>query len=98
MNSRILPVISAILTFLAVTNVSFSQDRTLGAKRILLDDGTNTLAGRVFMTDNKGSLGIDANGNINATFPDPCALLDLSSTTKGLLIPRMSAISEAALC
>src|SRR5205823_13752692 len=47
-----------------------------------------------FLTNALSSLGI----NQTASLPNTCALLDLVSTTKGLLVPRMTAAQEALLC
>lgn len=87
-----------MLLALAETVSAQPIPRTFGARRFLLDDGTNAATGLIYMTDNGGSLGIDLNGNVNGTFPSTCALLDLSSTTKGFLTPRMTTLQELAIC
>src|SRR5437762_13823286 len=100
-NSFFFAVIAMLFAFAAT---SFAQPigRTLGARRLLLDDNTGTAAGLVFFTDVNGSLGIDVNGVpglVNGfQFPSTCALLDLSSTTKGVLVPRMTTAKELGIC
>jgi hypothetical protein len=99
MNRYLLSILLVIAMLSAQANNSSAQSRTFGAQRLMLDDGSHSLSGVVYLTSgNGGSLGIDQNGIISPSFPNPCALMDLSSTTKGLLIPRMSALNEAALC
>ncbi|MEP7233974.1 MAG: hypothetical protein ABI778_01640 [Ignavibacteriota bacterium] len=88
----------AVAMLLALANISSAQDRTFGARRFLLDDGTNTPAGLVYMTDNNGSLGVDNSGTVTGTFPSTCAIMDLSSISKGFLPPRMTGAQEAAIC
>src|SRR6266496_2679488 len=86
---------AVVVMIFAIAGIATAQTaRTFGAGRFELDDGTGSATGVVFMSDQLGSLGIDLGGNsgvINGfQFPSPCALLDLSSTTKGFLVPRMS--------
>ena len=88
----------AVVMLFTLASISSAQDRTFGARRFLLDDGTNTVSGLVYLTDNNGSLGVDLNGNVSGTFPSPCAILDLSSTTKGFLPPRMTGLQESNIC
>ncbi len=88
----------AVAMLVLLANISSAQDRTFGSRRLLLDDGTLTPQGLVYITDNNGSMGVDNTGLVTGTFPSTCALLDLSSTTKGLLPPRMTGAQEAAIC
>ncbi|HYM21447.1 MAG TPA: hypothetical protein VEW28_10660, partial [Candidatus Kapabacteria bacterium] len=96
-------IIFSIASFLlAVFSVLSSRSnaqpvRTFGAQQFMLDDGVFSDP-RVYLTDKNGSLGIDNAGTPNVNFPSTCALLDLSSTTKGFLPPRMNTAQEAAIC
>ena len=90
--------VAVVMLFAFAETVSAQTPRTFGARRFLLDDGTNLATGLIYMSDNGGSLGIDLNGNVNGTFPSTCALLDLSSTTKGFLTPRMTNAQELGIC
>ncbi|HYM20826.1 MAG TPA: hypothetical protein VEW28_07475 [Candidatus Kapabacteria bacterium] len=95
---RLSYLIVAMLLVLATTTSIFAQGgaaRTFGAGRIQLDDGAGHF---VYLSDNNGSLGIDANGLVSGTFPSQCAMLDISSTTKGFLAPRMTTAQELAIC
>ncbi|MDP4229784.1 MAG: hypothetical protein Q8916_05195 [Bacteroidota bacterium] len=65
--------------------------RMLGARRFDFDDNAGN---HIFMTNSLGSIGI----NNSLTLPNSCALLDLSSLTKGFLVPRMNALQEASVC
>ncbi|MDP4231213.1 MAG: hypothetical protein Q8916_12500 [Bacteroidota bacterium] len=65
--------------------------RVLGGTQVDLD---NNAGSHVFLTNASGSLGI----NTTSILPNTCALLDLSSTTKGFLVPRMNAAQEILLC
>ncbi|MEP7233811.1 MAG: hypothetical protein ABI778_00820 [Ignavibacteriota bacterium] len=82
----------AALAFISLSgSMAFSQaQRTLGGTRIDLDDNTGN---HVFLSNAGSSLGVNATG----LAPNPGALLDLFSTTKGLLIPRMNAGQEAGV-
>jgi hypothetical protein len=77
-----------LLTVMA--SLSYAQ-RSGGFRRLQLDDNTGS---PVYLTNASGSVGI----NTANAVPSTCALLDLSSTTKGLLIPRMNGTQVAALC
>lgn len=93
-------LIGSTLFLLCFASVSWAQTgaRIFGAQQFVLDD--NTLANpKVYLSQNVGSLGIDNSGVVSiGTFPSPCALLDLRSTTKGFLVPRMNTAQEAAIC
>ncbi|MEI8135129.1 MAG: hypothetical protein WCH46_08675, partial [bacterium] len=87
--------IAAVVMLTAfAANVSAQTGRVLGARRVQLDDGTGAASGLTWLSDVGGSLGVDLNGNSGIVngfqFPSPCALLDLNSTAKGFLVPRMS--------
>ncbi|MFI5263163.1 MAG: hypothetical protein ACHQM6_01460, partial [Candidatus Kapaibacterium sp.] len=81
-----------LLAFVTLTgNLAFGQaQRTLGGTRLDLDDNVGN---HIFVTNASSSLGINATGLI----PNIGALLDLNSTTKGLLVPRMNAGQEAGV-
>ena len=49
------------------------------------------LAGFIYTTQAVGQVGIGTNT------PDPKSILDISSTTKGVLIPRLSTVQQATL-
>src|SRR6185436_16760327 len=97
-----------MLFTIAGTTSAQNTARTFGAGRFVIDDGTAAPTGLVYLSDQGGSLGIDVNGTAGIVngfpFPNTCALLDLSSTTKGFLVPRMSGLptalggQEAAIC
>jgi hypothetical protein len=90
-------IASILLTFAATAPAQTS--RTLGANRIQLDDATGPGASNsVFISNLNGSVGIDATGSPTGTFPSACALLDLSSTSKGFLAPRMTFAQILAIC
>ncbi len=73
-------------------NLALSQtQRVIGGTQLDLDDNTGK---HLFLSNSSSSLGINASG----TMPNTCALLDLLSTTKGLLVPRMTALQESAIC
>lgn len=78
----------ALFTLLSLNG--FAQ-RVGGFNELNLDDNAGTIT---YLTAQQGSLGI----NGMDILPDPCALLDLNSTTKGLLIPRMTGAQVSALC
>ncbi len=71
--------------------------RIFGAQQLVLDDNNPTHP-KVYLSNLNGSMGIDNTGVTSAGFPNPCSLLDLSSTTKGFLPPRMSVGQELAMC
>ena len=97
---RITYIVLAVL-FVVLANTSlFAQgaSRTYGAGRLQLDDGANNF---VYLSTKTGTLGIDNTGAVIPgvqTFPSNCALLDLSSSTKGFLTPRMTNAQELAIC
>src|SRR5690242_13632979 len=75
---------------LIVTHLYGQPARTLGGAEVVLDNAGSL----VYITTLQGGVGI----NESNLFPHQCALLDLSSTTKGFLPPRMVAAELAALC
>lgn len=88
--------IYSFLLILAITLLAhdpvFSQiQRILGATRLDLDDN---IGSHIILTNASSSLGINSAGAL----PNVCALLDLASTTKGFLVPRMTSVQELALC
>ena len=93
-------IILAVFMVLCVAQLASAQTgvRIFGAQQFVLDD--NTFANpKVYLSQNVGSLGIDNSGVVSVgTFPSACALLDLRSTTKGFLPPRVSTAQEAAIC
>jgi hypothetical protein len=89
---------AVVMLITLATSVSAQTGRVLGARRVQLDDGSATLGGLVWLSDQGGSLGVDLNGNVSGSFPSTCALLDVSSTTKGFLLPRMTNAQELAIC
>ncbi len=97
---RITYIVLAVLFVVLVNTSLFAQgaSRTFGAGRLQLDDGANNF---VYMTTKTGTLGIDNTGAVIPgvqTFPSNCALLDLSSVTKGFLPPRMLTAQEMNIC
>src|SRR5690242_12357156 len=83
-------VVSTMLVLLVASGL-YAQPRLLGARGVILDDNASN---KVYITTSLGGVGI--NGlNIG---PDACAILDLSSQTKGFLPPRMSPTEIALLC
>ena len=88
-------LLAAILIVSA--NLNAQTNRLFGARRLVLDNNDLITAHNVYFVDNLGSLGIDNIGLITGTFPSLSALLDLSSTTKGLLPPRMTTAQELAI-
>lgn len=92
-------VLSLSLAVIISTSV-YAQPtgRTFGARRLTLDAGDGILSNNVFFIDRTGSLGIDNVGLVTLSFPNTCALLDISSTTKGVLLPRMTKAQELAIC
>lgn len=97
---RINKIALALLGLAIASSSSFAQTspRVFGAGELKLDDGSGN---NVYLSTKTGTLGIDASGNVIPgvqTFPSNCALLDLSSTTKGFLTPRMTTAQELAIC
>ncbi len=90
MKNSILSRAIALALFTLLSLNAFAQ-RTGGFREIDLDDNAG---GITYLTALGGSLGI----NGMDVLPDPCAILDLNSTTKGLLIPRMTGAQVSALC
>src|SRR5579872_5935553 len=80
----------AVTSLFIVSQVS-AQSRIFGTQGIDLDDNAHN---HIYITNQNGSLGINGSNGL----PNPCALLDLSSTTKGFLMPRMTTAQELALC
>ena len=92
-------ILSLILTVVISTSVNAQPTgRTFGARRLTLDNNDGILTNNVYFIDRSGTLGIDNVGLITVTYPNICALMDLSSITKGLLIPRMTKAQELAIC
>lgn len=92
-----LVVVGSILLLVGVSSAQ-SGLRILGAQQLMLDDN-NPAHVKTFLSPSNGSLGIDNTGAITVgTFPNPCALLDLNSTTMGFLPPRMTLAQELAMC
>jgi hypothetical protein len=81
------------LAFILFTgDVAISQNqRMIGGTQLDLD---NNAGAHIFLTNALSSLGINATG----VTPNTCALLDLVSTTKGLLVPRMTTAQELLIC
>ncbi|MBS1902104.1 MAG: S-layer family protein [Bacteroidetes bacterium] len=97
---RINKIALALLGLAIASSSSFAQTspRVFGAGELKLDDGSGN---NVYLSTKTGTLGIDASGNVIPgvqTFPSNCALLDLTSTTKGFLTPRMTTAQELAIC
>jgi hypothetical protein len=90
----------AILILMLASNIIYAQGgRQLGARRLILDNNDGIVANNIFLVNNGGTLGADNAGIITpGTYPSTCALLDLSSTKKGFLAPRMTALQELAIC
>ncbi|HYM20852.1 MAG TPA: hypothetical protein VEW28_07605 [Candidatus Kapabacteria bacterium] len=89
-----------ILALLCMAGMTRAQSgvRIFGAQQFQLDDN---IAGdpKSYLSTLNGSLGIDNNGNVvPGIFPSVCAILDLSSTTRGFLAPRMTTAQELAIC
>lgn len=87
--NSIFHAVLAVLILSCVTQAS--AQRTGGFKQVNLDDGSGAIT---YMTAGGGSLGVNSLG----LMPDPCAILDLNSTTKGFLMPRMNTAQRDALC
>src|SRR5947209_4928838 len=82
--------IFAALLFL-VSQAASQNTRIIGGSQVDLDDNAGS---HVSLSNSLGSIGINSTGIL----PNTCALLDLSSITKGFLPPRMNAAQEAAMC
>src|SRR5437660_10925379 len=81
-----------LLALFLIVNQGLSQNtRIIGGSQIDLDNNAGT---HVFFSNAAGGIGINATG----ISPNTCALLDLSSITKGFLTPRMTSVQEAAIC
>lgn len=81
-----------LAVMLVVNSPALSQiQRVVGGTRLDLDDNAGN---HVFLTNTSSSLGINSGG----TAPNSCSILDLTSTTKGLLVPRLTSVQELALC
>src|SRR5689334_10944492 len=78
----------AIVFMTSAQTKAQTQQRLMGARRLVLDNNDLITANNVYLVDNFGSLGIDNAGNIVGGFPNLCALVDMRSTTKGVLFPR----------
>ncbi len=79
-----------ILCALAMCASSSYAQRTLGARTVILDDNNSNL---VYLQTQGGSLAISDNNMM----PVPCALLDLSSNSKGFLLPRLTQSARDAI-
>jgi hypothetical protein len=79
-----------IVLALFIVRPALSQ-RVIGGSQLDLDDNAGHHA---YLTTLSSSMGI----NGSALAPNTCALLDLASTTKGFLVPRMTTAQELALC
>ncbi len=90
-------VLSLILVTGGILNAQ-PIGRTFGVRRLILDNNDLILVNNVYLIDRSGTLGIDNTGLFSPTFPNTCALLDLSSTTKGLLPPRMTNLQVLLIC
>src|SRR5437763_6774516 len=89
---RITYFFTILLVLLFIANQAFSQNtRIIGGTQIDLD---NNAGSHVIFSNASGGVGINATG----VAPSACALLDLSSITKGFLPPRMTSAQEAAIC
>ncbi|HYM20848.1 MAG TPA: hypothetical protein VEW28_07585 [Candidatus Kapabacteria bacterium] len=89
-----------ILIILSLASFVRAQSgvRIFGAQQFQVDDN---IVGhpKSFLSTLNGSLGIDNTGNVvPGTFPSVCAILDLSSTTRGFLPPRVTTAQELAIC
>src|SRR2546421_6831545 len=83
---------SILVSVFFLANQGLSQNtRMIGGTQIDLDNNAGT---HVFFSNAAGGIGINATG----ISPNTCALLDLSSITKGFLTPRMTSVQEAAIC
>ena len=69
--------------------------RLLGSQGFDLDDNAHH---HIFITDNNGGIGIDSTGHVTLGFPNSCSILDISSTTHGVLIPRLTTAQEMGVC
>lgn len=83
-----------------MANIANAQiGRQFGARRLLLDNNDGIASNTLFFIDVNGTLGIDNTGLITASYPTSCgALLELSSTTKGFLTPRMTTLQRNLIC
>ena len=100
--SRITQFFIAVVLMVVLVQSSLAQNganRTGGYGRLVLDDGNDggTLE-RVYLSNSNGSLGIDANGGVTGSFPSTCALVDMASVTKGVLLPRMTTAQRDLIC
>ncbi|HYM20850.1 MAG TPA: hypothetical protein VEW28_07595 [Candidatus Kapabacteria bacterium] len=87
----------ALLCMVGMTRAQ-SGVRIFGAQQFQLDDN---IAGdqKAYISSLNGSTGIDNSGNvIPGTFPSACAILDLSSINKGLLLPRLTNAQMLGIC
>jgi hypothetical protein len=71
-----------------------APNRTAGFQRLSLDDGQ---LHQMYIVNNQNSMGIDETGLVSGFFPNSCALLDLSSFTKGFLPPRLTQAARDAI-
>lgn len=93
-------LIAVLIFMVGALTTSFAQtgQRIIGAQQFQLDDN-NPAHPKTYLTSVSGALGIDNTGIVTpGTFPNPCALLDLASTTQGFLPPRMTTAQELAMC
>ncbi|HYM20853.1 MAG TPA: hypothetical protein VEW28_07610 [Candidatus Kapabacteria bacterium] len=89
-----------IFALLCVASITRAQSgvRIFGAQQFQLDDNVVGDA-KSYISSLNGSLGIDNTGNVvPGTFPSACAVLDLSSTNKGLLLPRLTNAQMLGIC
>ncbi len=94
---RILTIANSLLLLVAASTTLLAQGslRTFGVGRLDMDDNSGN---HLFITNRTGTVGIDATGLLSGSFPSNCAILDLSSVTKGFLPPRMTTAQELAIC
>jgi hypothetical protein len=75
--------------FCFISSLTFAQ-RTAGYRNLILDDNSSN---RTYFRTLSGSLAISENDAV----PITCAILDLSSTTKGFLPPRLTQAARNAI-
>jgi hypothetical protein len=82
-------ILSIVLFALISSNV-YAQ-RSGGFNSLVLDDNAGS---NLYLTTFGGGLGIN---QTNAA-PNPCAILDLNTTTQGVLLPRLTTAQRNLLC
>jgi hypothetical protein len=97
---RLIALSVLIISVVMLSSAAEAQfvGRTFGVRRLIVDAGDGLTSNFIYLINRSASLGIDNTGLTTPAFPNSCALLDLNSTTKGFLPPRMTNAQMLLMC